>query len=174
VGSLNPILTTLSGMLFGALEAGASAMQRDAGVPSVLATVVEASVILLLIGFGAARVPISRGVVPARPSRARRARSRSGRPVTDAIGSFLDATIRTATPLALAALGETVVERAGMINIGLEGTIIAEHSARSSRRRCLEWPRHSPTAVAAGILTAVVLAVFIVSLRADQIVAGQR
>ena len=60
VGSLNPILTTLSGMLFGALEAGASAMQRDAGVPSVLATVVEASVILLLIGFGAARVPISR------------------------------------------------------------------------------------------------------------------
>ena len=60
VGSLNPMLTALSGMLFGALEAGASAMQRDAGVPSVLATVVEASVILLLIGFGAVRLPISR------------------------------------------------------------------------------------------------------------------
>ena len=60
VGSLNPMLTALSGMLFGALEAGASAMQRDAGVPSVLATVVEASVILLLIAFGAVRVPISR------------------------------------------------------------------------------------------------------------------
>lgn len=60
VGSLNPILTALSGMLFGAFEAGASAMQRDAGVPSVLATVVEASVILLLIGFGAVRVPIYR------------------------------------------------------------------------------------------------------------------
>ena len=51
VGSLNPALTMLSGILFGALEAGAAAMQRDAGVPSVLATVVEASIILLLIAF---------------------------------------------------------------------------------------------------------------------------
>jgi simple sugar transport system permease protein len=55
VGSLHPALTVLSGVLFGALEAGASAMQRDAGVPSVLATVVEASIILLLLGFAAAR-----------------------------------------------------------------------------------------------------------------------
>ena len=51
VGSLNPLLTAFSGVLFGALEAGASAMQRDAGVPSVLAGVVEASIILLLIAF---------------------------------------------------------------------------------------------------------------------------
>jgi general nucleoside transport system permease protein len=49
VGSLHPGLTVLSGVLFGALEAGASAMQRDAGVPSVLATVVEAAIILLLL-----------------------------------------------------------------------------------------------------------------------------
>jgi ABC-type uncharacterized transport system permease subunit len=45
--------------------------------------------------------------------------------VIEAAGSFLDAPVRTATPHALAALGETVVERAGMINIGLEGIIIA-------------------------------------------------
>ena len=51
VGSLNPLLTALSGVLFGALEAGAAAMQRDAGVPSVLASVVEAAIILLLIAF---------------------------------------------------------------------------------------------------------------------------
>ena len=49
VGGLNPLLTALSGVLFGALEAGAAAMQRDAGVPSVLATVVEAAIILLFI-----------------------------------------------------------------------------------------------------------------------------
>jgi general nucleoside transport system permease protein len=55
VGSLNPLLTVLSGILFGALEAGASAMQRDAGVPSVMATVVEASIILLLLGLAALR-----------------------------------------------------------------------------------------------------------------------
>ena len=55
VGALDPALTVLSGVLFGALEAGASAMQRDAGIPSVLASVVEASIILLLLGVGALR-----------------------------------------------------------------------------------------------------------------------
>jgi simple sugar transport system permease protein len=39
--------------------------------------------------------------------------------------SLLEATVRTATPLAYAALGESVSERAGVINIGLEGSIIA-------------------------------------------------
>ena len=38
-----------SGLLFGALEAGASAMQRDAGVPSVVVSIVEAVIILGLI-----------------------------------------------------------------------------------------------------------------------------
>jgi len=57
VGALNPVLTALSGILFGALEAGAAAMQRDAGVPSVLASVVEASIILLLIALRELRVP---------------------------------------------------------------------------------------------------------------------
>jgi ABC-type uncharacterized transport system permease subunit len=35
------------------------------------------------------------------------------------IESFLESAVRTATPLLLAALGEMVVERAGIINIGL-------------------------------------------------------
>ena len=38
-----------SGLLFGALEAGASAMQRDAGVPAVVVSVIEAIIILGLI-----------------------------------------------------------------------------------------------------------------------------
>ena len=41
-----------------------------------------------------------------------------------ALESFLDSSVRTATPLVLAALGETIVERAGIINIGLEGIVI--------------------------------------------------
>lgn len=53
VGSLDPLRTAFSGVLFGALEAGAAAMQRDAGVPSVLAAVVEASIIVLLIAVNA-------------------------------------------------------------------------------------------------------------------------
>jgi simple sugar transport system permease protein len=45
--------------------------------------------------------------------------------VTSAFGSFLESAVRTSTPLLLAALGEVVVERAGIINIGLEGVVIA-------------------------------------------------
>jgi simple sugar transport system permease protein len=60
VGGLNPLLTALSGVFFGALEAGATAMQRDAGVPSVLATVVEASLILLLVAASVIRVRVAR------------------------------------------------------------------------------------------------------------------
>jgi simple sugar transport system permease protein len=57
VGALNPLLTAVSSIVFGALEAGAAAMQRDAGIPSVLASVVEASIILLLVAFRELRVP---------------------------------------------------------------------------------------------------------------------
>jgi simple sugar transport system permease protein len=60
VGALHPGLTVLSGVVFGALEAGASAMQRDAGIPSVLASVVEASIILLLLAVAALRLPAQR------------------------------------------------------------------------------------------------------------------
>ena len=46
---LNPLFVLPSAMFFGALEAGAAAMQRDAGVPSVVVSVVEALVILLVV-----------------------------------------------------------------------------------------------------------------------------
>ena len=45
-----------TGILFGALEAGATAMQRDAGVPSVVVSVVEACVVLALVAVGRARI----------------------------------------------------------------------------------------------------------------------
>ncbi|MHB1225641.1 MAG: ABC transporter permease, partial [Gemmatimonadaceae bacterium] len=46
---LDPWLVVPSGILFGALEAGAAAMQRDAGVPASVVTVVEAAVILIVL-----------------------------------------------------------------------------------------------------------------------------
>lgn len=69
VGSLNPLLTAVGGVFFGALEAGATAMQRDAGVPSVLATVVEAAIILLVLALAAIRARIAGRHVAARRPR---------------------------------------------------------------------------------------------------------
>lgn len=43
---LHPLAVIGTGIFFGALEAGATAMQRDAGVPSVFVAVIEALVIL--------------------------------------------------------------------------------------------------------------------------------
>lgn len=85
---------------------------------------------------------------------------------------FLEATVRTATPLAYAALGEQVAERSGVINLGLEGAIIAG---------CLGALVGSgfggPVAgfaggLAAGVLITAVFALFVVGLRTDQIIAG--
>jgi simple sugar transport system permease protein len=49
LAQLHPLGIVASGLLFGALEAGAGAMQRDAGVPSVMVSVVEAVLILLVL-----------------------------------------------------------------------------------------------------------------------------
>lgn len=46
---LDPLLILFSGLLFGALEAGAGAMQRDAGVPSVMVSVITATIILAVL-----------------------------------------------------------------------------------------------------------------------------
>lgn len=46
---LHPLGVLGTALLFGALEAGANAMQRDAGVPSVVVSVVEALLILLIV-----------------------------------------------------------------------------------------------------------------------------
>ena len=55
LANLNPLGVIASGVLFGALEAGAGGMQRDAGVPSVVVSVVEAAVVLAILGVGVLR-----------------------------------------------------------------------------------------------------------------------
>jgi ABC-type uncharacterized transport system permease subunit len=52
---LNAAAVIGTGIVFGALEAGANAMQRDAGVPSVVVSVVEAGIILALVAADRAR-----------------------------------------------------------------------------------------------------------------------
>jgi general nucleoside transport system permease protein len=53
---LHPLDVVVAGILLGALEAGASGMQRDAGVPAVAVYVVEAVVILVVLLADAGRL----------------------------------------------------------------------------------------------------------------------
>ena len=63
---LNPYGIMGTGILFAALETGASAMQREAGVPSVAVYVVEAVIIIVvLVSDGLAR----RSFEPRTPAR---------------------------------------------------------------------------------------------------------
>lgn len=86
--------------------------------------------------------------------------------------SFLEASVRTTTPLLLAALGEVVVERAGIINIGLEGLIIGGAFG------ALVGATHGGimtgflAAIGVGILLALLFYLFVDPLGTDQIVTG--
>lgn len=85
---------------------------------------------------------------------------------------FLAATIRTATPLALAASGEVLVERVGLINIGLEGAILA--GAFGALAGAATWgvPAGYACAVLGGIIVAALFALCVIGLRTDQIITG--
>lgn len=62
LGRLHPFGVVLAGLLFGALEAGAGAMQRDAGVPAVAVYVVEAVVIVVVLLAESLRRSGTRGI----------------------------------------------------------------------------------------------------------------
>jgi simple sugar transport system permease protein len=92
--------------------------------------------------------------------------------MTGGLEAFLQGTIRTATPLALAAMGETIAERAGVINIGLEGSIIAGALAATIAAPGLGVGVGTVAAMVAGLVVALLFALFVVTLRADQIITG--
>lgn len=85
---------------------------------------------------------------------------------------FLEAAVRSATPLAYAALGELIAERSGVINIGLEGSI-----AFGAFVALLATAAFGPaTGLVAGGLAggavALVFATFVITLRAQQVLVG--
>lgn len=92
--------------------------------------------------------------------------------IMDPIDGFLQASVRTATPLLFAALGEMVVERAGVINIGLEGVIIAGAFSALAAAAQGDPLGGYAAAVAAGMLMAAIFAFFTLYLRANQIITG--
>jgi len=89
-----------------------------------------------------------------------------------ALAGFLTAAVRVATPLLLAALGETMTERAGVINLGLEGAMLA--GALAGALGSLEagpWEGLA-LAVVAGAVVATLFGAIVVFAGANQIIAG--
>ena len=89
-----------------------------------------------------------------------------------AASSFLEATVRTATPLLLAAQGELLVERAGLINIGLEGVILMGAFGALVGAGFGVTALGYAAGALAGVLVALVFAFFVLWVRADQIITG--
>jgi ABC-type uncharacterized transport system permease subunit len=87
--------------------------------------------------------------------------------------SLLDSTVRVSTPLILAALGGLYSERGGVINIALEGIMLAGAFTAASVTVRTGNPWIGLTSAAfAGLLVALVHAVASIELRADQVVVG--
>jgi simple sugar transport system permease protein len=92
---------------------------------------------------------------------------------TVVLTAFLEATVRIATPLGLAALGETVTERSGVINVGVEGAMLSGALAAAMAAQATHEPWAGVLAgCLAGFAVAAAFAVFAISLKGDQIVVG--
>lgn len=86
---------------------------------------------------------------------------------------LLETGVALSVPLLLAALGEIMAEKSGVINVGIEGMVLAGALAGFAG----SVATHSPwagalTAAGAGVALAALLAGLSVKLRADQVVVG--
>src|SRR5437762_7046038 len=87
--------------------------------------------------------------------------------------SLLFSTIRLSTPLVLAAIGGLYSERAGVINIALEGLMLAGAFSAAS----VTFYAHSSwvgllAAMLAGAMVAYIIALACIRFKADQVVTG--
>lgn len=85
---------------------------------------------------------------------------------------FLAATVRISTPLLLAATGELVNERAGVINLGIEGAMLSGALASALGAAAGGPWTGLASGVGAGVLVALVFSAVAIGARADQIITG--
>lgn len=85
---------------------------------------------------------------------------------------FLAAAVRISTPLLLAATGELISENAGVINLGVEGAMLAGALA-SALGAAAGGPWYGVVmAMVAGVMVAALFAAVAIGARADQIITG--
>jgi general nucleoside transport system permease protein len=88
-------------------------------------------------------------------------------------GSLIGSTLVWATPLCYAAVGGMINERSGVVNIGLEGMMLAgAFFACLGADKFGSWEMGVLTAAVAGAGFALLHAVWSIHLRADQIISG--
>src|SRR5262245_6573954 len=87
--------------------------------------------------------------------------------------ALLEAAVRLAAPLLLAALGELVVARAGIVTVGIEGMMLVGAFAAFAAASASGSPwLGAAAAIAAALLLGALFAAAAVLARADQIVVG--
>ena len=134
-GALHPLWTIPASFLFGGLLVGANAMQREIQIPASLVVALNGIVVLFVVcqrrrapapGAAHGQTPAGR---PALLDRGISADPGRGRGVSEFFTvSVLVATVASAvrltTPYAFAALGETLGQRSGVLNLGVDGVML--------------------------------------------------
>ncbi len=97
----------------------------------------------------------------------------AGNSILQIISSFIEADLRVAAPILIAAIGLLYMEKAGVVNIGAEGTMLIGALAGSIGAYIFQNPWMG--ALVAGMVGGLVGALFaflVVTVKANQIVAG--
>ncbi|MEJ5292530.1 MAG: ABC transporter permease [Candidatus Methanosuratincola sp.] len=89
------------------------------------------------------------------------------------IAGLAAATLRVAAPLLLASLGETIAERGGMLNLGVQGAmLVGAFSGFMGAYFAGSLWLGLASAVIGGVLTTLLFGVLVINLDLDQVVSG--
>ena len=154
LGRLHPLGILPAGLVMAVTYIGGEAIQIDMNLPSAVTGVFQG---LLLFFCSASTCWCVTASGCSRRSRARAAHRRAGGGV-DLIVPILLGIVAAATPLLFAAIGELVVEKSGVLNLGVEGMMIIGAVAGFSAT--VETGSHIAGVLAAAVAGALLAAIF--------------